>query len=104
LLGRGSDVVTVAMHADLLLKAAHALKTAAGISEETYSATDEHPLHGEGQGTKWAVKAWVIISTLSMALMPKKSAGIQFQDPQRTLLTKRIMEGFVDDTTLWLNL
>jgi hypothetical protein len=104
LLGRASDVVSVAMHADLLLKVVYALKTAAGISEKTYSATDEHPLYGERQGTKWTVTAWGMISTLIMTLMPKKSAGIQFQDPQRSLLTKRIMEGFVDDTTLWLNL
>jgi hypothetical protein len=34
--------------------------------------------------------------------MPKNVDGIQFQDP--TLLVKRIMDGFVDDTTIWQNL
>jgi hypothetical protein len=51
---------------------------------------------------KWATAAWVIITTLITALMPKNVDGIQFQDP--TLLVKRIMDGFVDDTTIWQNL
>jgi hypothetical protein len=57
-------------------------------------------LYGEGQGTRWATAAWVIISTLIIGLMPKKADGIQFEDP-RTLIVKRIMDGFVDDTTIW---
>ncbi len=36
--------------------------------------------------------------------MPKKGDGIQFQDPQQTLIVKRIMDGVVDDTTIWQNL
>jgi hypothetical protein len=60
--------------------------------------------YGEGRGTKWATVEWVIISTLSMALKPKKADGIQFQDPHLTVLVKRIMDGFVDDTTIWQNL
>jgi hypothetical protein len=36
--------------------------------------------------------------------MPKKADGIQFQDPQRTLIVKQIMDGFIDDTTIWQNL
>jgi hypothetical protein len=105
-------------HAELLLKAAYVLKTAAriseqtysatddhplpaaGFSEQTYSATDNHPLHGEGQGTRWATAAWVLISKLIMAIMPEETDGIQLQDPQRTQLLKRIMDGFVDDTTI----
>jgi hypothetical protein len=47
---------------------------------------------------------WLIISTLIIGLMPKKADGIQFQDPELTLLVKRIMDGFVDDTTIWQNL
>jgi hypothetical protein len=39
-----------------------------------------------------------------MALMPEETEGIQFQDPQRMILLKRIMDGFVDDTTIWQNL
>jgi hypothetical protein len=60
------------MHAELLLKEKYALKTQAGISDQSYSSSDEEPLYGEGQGTRWATAAWVIISTLIIGLMPKK--------------------------------
>jgi hypothetical protein len=91
------------IHAELLRKVSYVLKTGAGISEQAYSSTGEQPLYGEGQGTKWATAARVIISTLIMALMPKKADGIQFQDPNLTVCVKRIMDGFVDDTTIWQN-
>jgi hypothetical protein len=35
--------------------------------------------------------------------MPKKADGIQFQDPHLTVLVKRIMDEFVEDTTIWQN-
>jgi hypothetical protein len=91
-------------HAELLQKATYAVKTQAGISEQTYCSSEEEPLYGEGQGTRWATAAWVIISTLIIGLMPQKADGIQFQDPQQTMTVKRIMDGFVDDTTIWQNL
>jgi hypothetical protein len=68
------------MHSELLRKASYVLKTGAGISEQAYSWTEDQPLYGEGQGTKWATVAWVIISTRIMALMPKRVDGIQFKD------------------------
>jgi hypothetical protein len=88
----------------VLLKASYVVKAGAGISEQAYFLTDDQPLYGEGRGTKWATVEWVIISTLSMALMPKKADGIQFQDPHLTVLVKRIMCRFVDGTTIWQNL
>jgi hypothetical protein len=87
----------------VLLKASYVVKAGAGISEQAYFLTDDQPLYGEGRGTKWATVEWVI-STLSMALMPKKADGIQFQDPHLTVLVKRIMCRFVDGTTIWQNL
>jgi hypothetical protein len=36
--------------------------------------------------------------------MPKKAEEIQFQETHRTQHVKRIMDGFVDDTTMWQNL
>jgi hypothetical protein len=88
------------MHAELLLKASYVVKTQVGISDQSYSSSDEQPLYGEGLGTKWATAAWVIISTLIVELMRKNADGIQYQDPRQPLLVKRIMDGFVDDTTI----
>jgi hypothetical protein len=61
------------MHAELLQKATYAVKTQAGISEQTYYSSDEEPLYGEGQGTRWATAAWVIISTSGSC--PKRQTG-----------------------------
>jgi hypothetical protein len=88
-------------HAELLLKAIYTLKTQAGISDQSSSSSDEDPLYGESQGPRWAAAAWVIISTLIIGLMPKKEDGIQFQDSEQTMIVKRMMDGFVDDTTIW---
>ena len=65
------------MHAELLRKASYGIKTGAGISDQAYSPTAAHPLYGEGKGTRWAPSAWVIISTIIMALMSQKTDGIQ---------------------------
>jgi hypothetical protein len=65
------------MYAELLLKASYVVKTHAGISDQSYSSSDEQPLYGEGQGTRWGTAAWVIISTLIIELMHKKADGIQ---------------------------
>jgi hypothetical protein len=42
--------------------------------------------------------------TLIFGLTPKMADGIQFQDPHQTLVVRHIMDGFVDDTTIWQNL
>jgi hypothetical protein len=84
---------TCHMHAEVLLKASYVVKTQAGIYDQSYFSSDEQPLYGEGQGTKWATAAWVIISTLIIALMPKKADGIQYQDPQQTLLVSALWMG-----------
>jgi hypothetical protein len=77
----------------------------AGISDQSYSYSPnvEHPLYDEGQGTR----RWIIISTIHSTLiikvMPERVNWIQFQDAHLTLLVKRIMDGFVDNTTIWQN-
>ena len=39
-----------------------------------------------------------------MDFMPEKAQGVMFQDPIGELEVKRIMDGFVDDTTAWFNM
>ena len=72
-------------HAELLLKATYAVKTQAGISDKTYCHSDEDPLYGEDQGTKWAAAAWVIISALIIGL---DSEGTRGSLPQRNLISR----------------
>jgi hypothetical protein len=46
----------------------------------------------------------VVISTHSSSVSCPKGRRHSVQDPQQTLTVKRIMDGFVDDTTIWQNL
>ena len=43
------------------------------------------------------------ISDLIMSFMKKKVGGISFCDPQGKTTVSRIMDGVVDDTTIWAN-
>ena len=43
------------------------------------------------------------ISDFIMSLMKKKTSGISFCDPRGQHTVSRIMDGFVDDTTIWAN-
>jgi len=86
-----------------LTKAKYHLKTLLGISDEYYTSTEEHPVHGSGQGGKGLPGCRVIVSTLIISLMKNKTDGIQFTAPLTSKEINRIIDGFVDDTTLWQN-
>ena len=86
---------------NFLTKAKYHLKTLLGISDEYYTSTEEHPVHGSGQGCKGLPGFWVIVSTLIILLMKNKTDGIQFTAPLTSEEINRIIDGFVDDTTLW---
>ena len=72
-------------------------------SEQSYRHNNTHPLHGPGQGSRAAPSIWVIISSIIMQCMAKKSNGLKFQDPTTQYGYTHIMTGFVDDTTHWIN-
>ena len=74
-----------------------------GTSEKSYSWTDEKPLHGPGQGARTASAIWTQVSTLITPLLNQKAPGITFADPSGNLKSTRILDGFVDDTTVWAN-
>ena len=91
------------MMTKFLEKAKYHIKTMAGVSDHSYQSTNDCPLHGPGQGGKASPSIWMEISILIMELMQLKSDGISFCDPKQLLKVKRIMDGFVDDTTAWAN-
>jgi hypothetical protein len=43
------------------------------------------------------------ISNLIMSLMKLKAGGVTFCNPHGQNTVSRIMDGFVDDTTIWSN-
>ena len=84
-------------------RAIYHLRTSMGVSEEHYQSTKSQPLHGPGQGAKNAPSFWTIVSSCIMDCLEEKFDGTTFTDPEMLMKVKRIIDGFVDDTTLWVN-
>jgi hypothetical protein len=75
----------------------HAVKTQAGISDQTYSSSDEDPLYEEGQEHSVGYCSVGHHQHTHHQSHAQKADGIQFKTPTN-LTVKRIMDGFVDDT------
>jgi hypothetical protein len=54
------------------------LRREAGISDQTYSSSDEDPLYGGQQGTRWATAAWSSAPHHHQS-HAQKADGIQFK-------------------------
>ena len=93
-----SDTITTHIH-----NAKYNIKTANGISQQTYHNTLENPLHGIGQGGRHSSTAWLIISTMLIKLMEKKSQGVIFTGTRTKTKVQRRMDAFVDDCTKFIN-
>ena len=76
-------------------------KTAHGISDATYSTTDDHTIHGPGQGSKAAPAIWTVVSCYLLAQMRLKSQGVTITDPKNELTHHQSSSGFVDNITHW---
>jgi hypothetical protein len=90
------------LHATFLRQAQYHLKTKLGLSDEFYSNLDL-VLHGTGQGSKASPVIWVAISSVILILIEQQPEGVTMVDPECIEHLKRWMDGFVDDTTAWLN-
>ena len=99
----GVPTATCTMLTSLLEQVAYKIKTTIGISDDTYTSTPSNTLHGPGQGSKEGPALWLIISSMLIDILHKKSNGISFCDPHQDLKVQRTMDAFVDDTTAWIN-
>jgi hypothetical protein len=82
--------------------AQYSVKTAIGISEESYQTTADRTIHGPGQGGRASPGIWAIISCLIMECMPEGLTGITTIDPVLMTVVEYFTSGFVDDVTLWI--
>jgi hypothetical protein len=90
------------LHAEFLRQAEYHLKTQMGITDEFYS-NDADVIHGTGQGSRASPALWVIISSVIIALIRKKSDGVYAASSDLGVWVRRWMDGFVDDKTAWIN-
>jgi hypothetical protein len=98
----GLSVQVCATWLKVLAMSKYSVKTAMGISEETYQTTPAHTIHGPGQGGRASPAIWAIISCLIMECMPEGSTGITTIDPVLLNVITYYTSGFVDDVTLWI--
>jgi ribonuclease HI len=82
-------------------KVQYHIKTNLGISEESYSTTEDRTVHGPGQGGRGSPGIWVTISCLIMECLQEKSNGIEISGPEGDEIERIFSSGFVDDVTLW---
>jgi endonuclease/exonuclease/phosphatase family metal-dependent hydrolase len=88
---------TCIMAATVLMFAAFHIKTNHGVSYDWYSHSDDHPLHGPGQGSRIGPALWVLVSCLMFATMESLCHGAEFCNPSQTESHQRTGDGFVDD-------
>ena len=86
-----------------LEKAEYHVKTSIGIAEKGYRSSKSKYLHGPGQGGQASGSSWTYISTLIIKILELKAKGVHFVDPEEIMNVWRVIDGFVDDTTAWIN-
>jgi hypothetical protein len=94
---KGVPSGTCIIAATVLLYAAFHIKTSHGVSYDYYSHSDEHPIHGPGQGSCIGPALWVLLSCLMFATMESMCHGAKFCNPTQKESHQRTCNGFVDD-------
>ena len=82
---------------DLLWYAKYAIKTANGVSNDTYNNSTESPGFGSGQGSTVSATGWRKLVSIALDLCDKQRFGSQYRDPEGVFTTIFGMLGFVDN-------
>ena len=86
---------------DLLRYATYAIKTANGVSEDTYSQSSDSPVFGLGQGSTVSATGWGKLVSIALYIHDKQRYRSQYSDPQGTFKTIIGMLGFVDNNNIF---
>ena len=79
------------------------VKTALGISTESYTDTAETPLHGSGQGSGSSGPLWLFISSIIIDCFEDVASGMTMANVDNSITVKQWIDGFVDDTSIFTN-
>ena len=86
-----------ATNARTLQAAKYKVKTDQGISDTSYSHTDEHPNYGIGQGSGNASMRWLFLGCVLLDCYEKLANPARSSNPDRSNQFAISMIGFVDD-------
>jgi exonuclease III len=85
------------LQGSMLNNAVYRIKTQLGISDDSYSHSDEHPVFGTGQGSSSSPSIWTLVCSSGFDIYDTHCYGATYTSPDRTKLLKLGMTGFVDD-------
>ena len=76
------------------------VKTAHGISHNTYSYDLSDQTYGMGQGLGWSGAIWMATSDTICKILEREGAGMRYISPDKKIIINKNGDLFVDDTAL----
>jgi hypothetical protein len=100
----GASNEAASMQAETIQKMLFRIRTAIGDSKHHYSRSTDTPIHGTGQGSCASPAIWLLVCSLLTDCLYLLGNSLTIKDVlgKRTLL--QLIDGFVDDTSLFTNL
>jgi Reverse transcriptase (RNA-dependent DNA polymerase) len=89
--------------AETLKKMIFRIRTAIGDSKQSYRHSTSTPIHGTGQGSCASPAIWLLVCSLLMDCLSKIGHGMTLTDVTGTRTLRQLIDGFVDDTSLFTN-
>ena len=100
----GMPTNAIQIHADTLEGMQYRVKTAFGISNHHYTSEHGKPLFGTGQGSGASPAVWLTLVVILMNTLDRITRErIRFRSPDSTMRHQRLIDAFVDDTSLAFN-
>ena len=97
----GMPANAIQVHANTLMNMKYQVKTAHGISNDSYSGTTEKPLFGTGQGSGASPAVWLTLVVVLMNTLDRiTKERTRFRSPDSPSRHERLIDAFVDDTSL----
>ena len=99
----GASRSVVIVWAKTLQEAKFYLKTGKNVTDDFFTHSDAHPIHGSGQGATNSPCGWLFISSKLFDVYDEHASGATFISPDRSHAITIYMIGFVDDTKSQVN-
>jgi hypothetical protein len=97
----GMPTNAIRVHSETLANMKYKVKTTFGVSEGYYTGQPDAPLYGTGQGSGASPAVWLTLAVILMNTLDRITRErIWFRAPDDPLTHSRLIDAFVDDTSL----